>query len=443
MAQKDVKIYGLYLPLKFPEGIAAGSGGSFNLLTIARNGQGKPVLRGTALAGAIRHALVKDMDFPDEVFFGFASDENQSCGNSALKVPDSLLEFGKKTLPVRTHHQRNRHTGTVLDKALFTLESCPPGTTAKVVLWLEKGVDNNDDNEDFLQRIAGLFSEESGGFSLGGNVARGIGRAVLQSPAKWKVFDPSDISSCGEYLEQRRLVTQQVFLPCDAWEECHPVASNAQETLCVKFTLTIPRGQDMLVADGQGNAHQMEPQRVVFADGKRYWRLPGASLRGLFRSWITRLAARSGVKVSDSHDRYEANPKGHTGDNLAWAFMKELAKTKEGKAEARGDIHENYPVEELFGTAFMKGKLHIADAYAPCGREWSEENPFCNEEQLRQHVMLDPITGGAAGGALFDNTVLTSAGSPQFTVVMQVKTPTEPRRRASCVEFRRPSRRQQ
>ena len=44
------RIHGLLLPLVFPAGVAPGEGGDYNILTIARNGKGEPVLRGTALA---------------------------------------------------------------------------------------------------------------------------------------------------------------------------------------------------------------------------------------------------------------------------------------------------------------------------------------------------------------------------------------------------------
>ena len=50
------RIHALFVPLKFPAGIAPGEGGDYNALTIARNGAGKPVLRGTARAGALQRA---------------------------------------------------------------------------------------------------------------------------------------------------------------------------------------------------------------------------------------------------------------------------------------------------------------------------------------------------------------------------------------------------
>ena len=75
-------IHRLYVPLVFPAGLAPGEGGDYNILTIARNGMGIPVLRGTALTGALRHSYRKSLKnigvSPDQVetqvnrFFGYA-----------------------------------------------------------------------------------------------------------------------------------------------------------------------------------------------------------------------------------------------------------------------------------------------------------------------------------------------------------------------------------
>ena len=50
--------YRIYGKAVFPEGIAPGEGkGLSNILLAARNGSNQPVLRGTALAGALRSAF--------------------------------------------------------------------------------------------------------------------------------------------------------------------------------------------------------------------------------------------------------------------------------------------------------------------------------------------------------------------------------------------------
>ena len=49
----------IILPLVFPEGIAPGAGSGYNRIHLARNGLGEPILRGTSLAGVLRHGLVQ------------------------------------------------------------------------------------------------------------------------------------------------------------------------------------------------------------------------------------------------------------------------------------------------------------------------------------------------------------------------------------------------
>ena len=47
------RIHRVFLPLRFPDGIAPGEGSDYNTLIVARNGRDEPVLRGTALAGSV------------------------------------------------------------------------------------------------------------------------------------------------------------------------------------------------------------------------------------------------------------------------------------------------------------------------------------------------------------------------------------------------------
>lgn len=57
-----MKIHRLILPVVFPAGLSPGEAKTTNLLTVARDGKGRPVLRGTALAGAMRQAWRERID---------------------------------------------------------------------------------------------------------------------------------------------------------------------------------------------------------------------------------------------------------------------------------------------------------------------------------------------------------------------------------------------
>ena len=96
-----------------------------------------------------------------------------------------------------------------------------------------------------------------------------------------------------------------------------------------------------------------------------------------------------------------------------------------GAAAAR-DPRTQCPVANLFGSLFQAGRIHISDAYAPCSL--AADGWGLAEEQVRKHVAVDRITGGAAESMLFDNTVLTAypnGESPRFEVTMRIQEPTE------------------
>jgi CRISPR/Cas system CSM-associated protein Csm3 (group 7 of RAMP superfamily) len=427
------RIHGLFLTLEFPEGIAPGAGGDYNVLMLARNGKQEPVLRGTALAGALRHAywnyLVQAMH-PDPqaqvvTFFGAAAQntgEASSDQDSRLKVSDGVLDLGNSTVITRTYHLRHRHTGAVANAALFSMELCPPGTQTTVALWL---TDDDEDPEAAVRFLSGLVAGLEHGVRLGGNAARGIGRVILSEHRAYRLYQLDDVNDHAAWLNDHRAWRQQpTSLPVS--EHNLTTVDHTINRFEVRFELGIPRGQDILIGDGQGDQYQIEPQRVKKADGKLYWRLPGSSLRGLFRSWVTHLAAREGKPVADTLLRQQRVQEGelapelhaYTGNNLGWCFASEDDRRQGKRPEC--------PVSDLFGSLFHAGRIHIADAYAPCSSH-TEAEPL-GEEQHRMHVAVDRITGGAAESMLFDNTVLTaypSGKSPVFQVTMRIQSPTE------------------
>jgi CRISPR/Cas system CSM-associated protein Csm3 (group 7 of RAMP superfamily) len=428
------RIHKLFVPLVFPAGIAPGEGSHYNRLRIARNGVEQPVLRGTALAGALRHAWSRHLGRqglpPKGIkaqvarFFGEAlsQDAEASGVESRLQVGDCVLDIGSSALAVRTHHLRNRHTGVVADGGLFSLEVCPPETVAALTLWLRDDADSPDEAIDFLKILAGLLQS---GLTLGGNSARGIGFVRVQPPMVYRAFDLTQAEGCTAWLDDHRAWRAA---PSDVPKgEAFQPGEIADSILQVDFTLGIPRGQDLLVGDGQGMNCEIEPQRIIAADGQAYWRLPGASLRGLFRGWVNRLAARQDRPVADHVQRQQRVWRGElfsktdemTGDNLGWCFLpKEQRRHKAASTDC--------PVAALFGTLFHSGRIFISDAYAHCSSDATNQMP--KEEQRRTHVAVDRITGGAAESMLFENTVLTAYAngtSPQFPVTIRIEAATE------------------
>src|SRR5690606_17998665 len=175
-------LHRLVLPLRFPAGLAPGAGKSAsNVLELARDGQGRAVLRGSTIAGCLRHAWARRrgldlaaLDPDDEIarFFGAAvGSRSDFAGPSPLQVTDVVLDTGRALDSERRHHNAVvRHDGAVRDGGLFTVETLPAGTRGIALLTLRSDA---DDARTFLEEVVELFA---GGLLLGGHGARGIGR---------------------------------------------------------------------------------------------------------------------------------------------------------------------------------------------------------------------------------------------------------------------------
>lgn len=404
-------LHRLTFPLAFPAGLRPGEGKHGNQLTVARDGEGRPVLRGTALAGALRHAWanshqVRSEDLSVTRWFGSAAGEGVS---SPLRVSNTVMDSGPSS--VRTHIARNRHSGAVLEGGLVEIESLPPGTRGKALLTLDSTPDETANACDFLRSLVGIIDE---GLTLGGNAARGLGRARFESRPLLRTFDLSSVAAHAAWLDEAwhwRAGT----LPSNGEEVAQ--GSSPGHTLRVLLKLAVPRGQDLLVGDGQGMDHEAEPQRVTGADGKTtYWRLPGSTLRGALRAWINRLAAREGYSVADSLRRHRHQPDAG-GAEAAYGFVDR--NQREGIQDRLTDAPETLtdevpcPVMRLFGSGFSKGRLHVSDGLSD--REEAHE-------QMRRHVAVDRVSGGANEGLLFDDVVVTKA---TFEVAIALRQPTE------------------
>lgn len=450
--------YYIEMPVDFPEGVHFGAGKQFNMLAVARDGLGKPVLNGTSLAGVMRaiwrdYCKSKPNSTPENVaqmadlLFGERcrdddDDAERPVVSSAVRVTNYELMMANQSTNQRTHHLRNRHRGTVVDGGLYSVESCPPGTSAEIGFWVyteaaSTAIDGLTDAriQEFLSVMSGAFQH---GVCVGGNSNRGIGRAETNPESiKFRRFDLSVLQDQADQLDVARAWSHGAKV--SGLTRFEPTESVQSTMLVIDLKLKIPRGQDILVADGQGQEVQMEPQRVIGVDGKYYWRIPGGSLRGLFRRWINRLSAREQLSrnaneplaMSDvaaeyepredferkidgayceQHDRYR-------GDNLGWCF------TSPGERDGF-QMPADWHVESLFGTCFNPGRIKISDGFQKCT---DEDVAKCPESQVRMHVAVDRVTGGAAEGMLFDNRVLIDPkqNASGFSFRISIRNPEE------------------
>lgn len=406
--------YRIYGKAVFPQGIAPGEEKGFsNIISAARNGENQPLLRGTSIAGALRAAFTAlDRDAAD-VWFGCGLGENGDSTrsqDSRVYVADmplctSVSDGVAGASEIRTHNLNNRHTGSVVKGGLFSLEAYPPNTSGDFLLYVE-GSGNVSDDEKF----ADLLGQVLGGtLYLGGNRNRGIGYLELQNLSMGK-FDTSTGEGMAQWMNVRyedRLGKFENFKG-----ESFDVKPSA-DALVLNLELQIPRGEDFVIGYGTSMDNlQSEPQFAIKADGRKHWRIPGSAFRGIFRGWMNRLAARDGLTVSDSADRF-AKEKNVTGEMIGTGFVAkdQWADYKCGGLEKKIDD----PIVDLFGSMFRRGRIHFGDAYS--------EKPAndSRETQLRMHVAIDRFSGGANEGGLFGNKVLV--GDIKFNMQVSIENP--------------------
>lgn len=388
--------------VNFPEGVMPGEGGESNILTVARNGLDEPVLRGTALAGSLRAEFLENKA---NYWFGkmLESGEDKS-DDSRIIVADMVLNIGSATITNRTHNHINRHTGAVIDKGLFSIESLPPDTTGKLLLYINsRSSDKGTEESEFIENIGMILNS---GLTLGGNRNRGIGRLECTDTLVLNRFDISTIEGYAEWMNAR--YSDRTGTPVTAGEPLSPKTENEQFVLDV--TLGIPRGEDFVIGYGKTMGHLAEPQKVIKADGKEYWRIPGSSIRGVFREWMTRLAVREGKTILNNANRYCKGELDMKGDNPGWGF---LTGEERSLYQAEPDKLKD-PILKLFGSLYSRGRIHFTDAF-------STTEAHNGNIQERMHVAIDRFSGGANEGILFDNTVLI--GDVQFILHISIDSP--------------------
>ena len=365
-------VYAVIAPLIFPEGFSIGSGnGKSNALEIERNGHDKPVIRGTSVAGLLRAETESDPQFKEDVetYFGAPLLSGDERRESRLIFSDTELNAGSSE---SMHNLMSRHTGSISqeNKGLFSVEKVSPGTCGDLFFRLRSEPSMEEKDEQLIGFLAECLND---GIRIGGNSNRGGGRCLLRENRIFvRKFDLGKAEDAADYLDLMYAEKREIR----TFREIEPVSMH--DRFAVEVTLRIPSGQDLLCSEGS----EMFPAVIKKADDKEYWKIPGSTLRGIFKGWIARLAAREGEKLSDSAQRYL-----------------ERGNRKEVKAP---NLPED-PIQDLFGSLEKKGRIHFSDAYSsrPADKEM--------DARKRSHVVIDRFTGGTNDGKLFQNSVLIAS----------------------------------
>ncbi len=373
ITEKAGVVYVVKASLFFPEGFSIGGNGKSNRLEIERDGYGNPVIRGSSIAGLLREEVRKDPRFGElcEWYFGKPLERNSDRSESRLIFFDTPL---KNLTDESMHNQICRHTGSVseINKGLFSMEKVAPGAKGELFFCLNTFPEDQDDDEALLEFLAECLN---GGVLFGGNTNRGGGRCFLEENRIFcERFDLARMEESAAYLdllyaEDRKLTHFRTV-----------ARGKHRNRFLVKVVFRIPEGQDLLCSEG----NDFSPVSCLNADGHEYWKIPGSTFRGIFKGWMSRLAAREGVSLADNTETFLSQ-----GDR---------------KSEEISQITD--PIQNLFGSLGNKGRIHFSDACSnrPVNRQ--------TDIQTRFHVVIDRFTGGTNDGKLFQNDVLIAGENP-------------------------------
>ncbi|MCF0223309.1 MAG: hypothetical protein HUK20_03495, partial [Fibrobacter sp.] len=299
----------------------------------------------------------------------------------------------------RTHNMVNRHTGVVVKNGLFSVESVVPGASGVFCLYIKADADDSEKCIETLSKVLG------NSLTIGGNRNRGMGRIEFKNLESCR-FNLDNAEDYADWLSTR--YADAKGLHYTPKKNSRFEATEDTSVLKLKLDIGIPRGEDFVIGYGETlDGLLADPQFVRKIDGKEYWCIPGSSFRGVVKGWMSRLAAKEGFILKDSHDHWNENRKSFKGDELGWGFV--------GKDE-RENFKKNPtllkdPILELFGSLYKRGRIHFSDAY-------SKEPRKDSDTQLRKHVSIDRFSGGANDGALFSNKVLV--GNVKFSMDVSI-----------------------
>jgi len=365
---------------------------------------GRPVLVGRSLKGA---AVAMAKRFFDPLPRAISDDiQHGALRRSVWEFADATTEA---TLRLRAGVGIRHKTGARASRLLYDCEVIPAGTRWHLAIRVDRSYAVNDDEFTEAEGILGYVLEKhwkEGRCWLGGGVARGLGWCHIEKLHAYRL----DAEDYDKWVESGR---QQLPTPLDAIPTVAPTRSWCFRTLDVHISFGEYKpdpneaawGLDMLAigthdadrvfqpaGDGEwarpawaisaAKPAELSTDRAMLMDGARPL-LPGSSFRGPLRHAYSRAERAAGREVKDPH-----------------LF--------------KGDVGDDDPAGQVFGTTNKSSRVLIRDARAKDG--WAAA-------RLHMHAE-DEFSAGSYGSAK-RNAVRLLKGVFPVRIVVEGATPDE------------------
>ncbi len=365
---------------------------------------GRPVLVGRALKGA---AVAMAKRFFDPLPRAISDDiQHGALRRSVWEFADATTEA---TPRLRAGVGIRHKTGARASRLLYDREVIPAGTRWQLAIRVDRSYAVNDDEFTEAEGILGYVLKKhwkEGRCWLGGGVARGLGWCHIEYLLAYRLT----AEDYDRWIESGR---QQLPTPLDAIPTVAPTRSWCFRTLDIHISFGEYKpdpneaawGLDMLAigthdadrvfqpaGDGEwakpawainaATPAELSTDRAILMDGARPL-LPGSSFRGPLRHAYSRAKRAAGCEVKDPH-----------------LFQ--------------GDVGDDDPAGQVFGTTNKSSRVLIRDARAEAG--WAAA-------RLHMHAE-DEFSAGSYGSAK-RNAVRLLKGVFPVRIVVEGETPDE------------------
>jgi CRISPR/Cas system CSM-associated protein Csm3 (group 7 of RAMP superfamily) len=269
--------------------------------TFARNSEGKPILQGSTLAGALRSALSDHMEgyLKEEhsearnIFGGWEDDKQDDGHESPVIVFDSVAESIAES-SIRDGVVIDPTSGTAVDKGKYDRELAMPGIVFPLrldVIITEKQ-DGNNENKVLSMLSTALESLAGGKILFGARKSRGMGqcnatdfRAVrydMTSADGWISYSKSDYVNPTAHIPKGQQINDALSA---AWSEyIAQKYDDCRNSLKIHFDLEVDG--TLLIRSPGRNATDADAIHLT-EQGKAI--LSGTSIAGAIRSHANRL----------------------------------------------------------------------------------------------------------------------------------------------------------
>ncbi|WP_422768887.1 RAMP superfamily CRISPR-associated protein [Plantactinospora sp. WMMC1484] len=245
-------------------------------LVQARDGAGRPLLPGTALAGVIRSALQAE-GVPDHRLWGLPPDRDGDGGEASRVRVDDAPAVKAPPAEVRDHVSIDRVHGVAAKGHLFSREVLPAGTrfAFRMVVDAPESIEA-DTAEDLVHAVAARL--RGPGISVGAATSRGLGLVRLEDA----VLRESNLATRAGMIAALRSGGKLVELP----------AADPAEVPAGVLRVIVPWRQHGPLAvhvSSDGDVVSAFPLTGRGGDGSQRLELPGSSIKGVLRSHAERI----------------------------------------------------------------------------------------------------------------------------------------------------------